>query len=245
MRTTLPWCLAAVLAAITSAGLAAEPGPAPALRLRSIEPTVFFVNAAGGLHHVAQATVENPGEAVEASLEIGLPGGKTSAALGRIAKGRSTVQFRMPEVRHAAKVEFSLVAGQVVHDRRTVEWRPQRHWEVCFVPISHHDLGYTDTLENVLRQYDGFYDDVLRFCEETEDWPEESRFRYTVEGAWSLQHFLANRPPVTAEKLAKYARQGRFEIPALIGNEVTNLCGHEQLIRSLYPSARLAKQLGV
>lgn len=42
---------------------------------------------------------------------------------------------------------------------------------------SHHDLGYTDLLIDVLREHDGCMDDVLRFCEETDDRPEESRFR--------------------------------------------------------------------
>jgi alpha-mannosidase len=112
------------------------------------------------------------------------------------------------------------------------------------VPITHHDLGYTDTIENVLNRYDGFYDDVLRFCAETEDWPEESKYRYTCEGTWSLQHYLENRPPKQADKFAKYVAEGRIEIGALFGTEIDALCGHEELVRLMYPSFRLGRRLG-
>jgi len=230
--------------ALATAAAAAQPERVATLRLISVEPTVFLEKASNALLQVAEATVENTGDAVEANLQIGLPGSKTAVALGQLGKGRSAVQFRLPEIREPAPIGFVLMVGRVVHDRRTIDWRPQRRWEVCFVPVSHHDLGYTDSLENVLYKYDGFYDDVLRFCEETGDWPEEARFRYTVEGAWSLQHYVERRSPAVVDKLAKYARQGRIDISALMGNEVTNLCGHEEFVRALYPSARLAKRLG-
>ena len=46
------------------------------------------------------------------------------------------------------------------------------------VHFSHHDLGYSDMPTDLLVEHAGFMDDVLDFCEETADWPEESRFRY-------------------------------------------------------------------
>ena len=78
------------------------------------------------------------------------------------------------------------------------------------MPITHHDLGYTDTIENVLLKYDGFYDDILRFCHETDDWPDEAKYRYTAESAWSMQHFVENRPEESIAQLAKYVKQGRI-----------------------------------
>jgi hypothetical protein len=215
------------------------------VRLLAVEPTMFFVRTGEGLCQVAEATIENRGTPVDGRLEIRLPAAKATAELGRLAQGRSTVQFRLPEVREPVAVEFVLLASGVAQDRRTVSWQPQRHWEVCFVPITHHDLGYTDTLENVLRNYVGFYDDVLRFCDQTQDWPAESQYRYTVEASWSVQHFLRARPKETAQKLARYAREGRIDVSALYGNPVGALHSHEGLVRLLYPSFRLERELGV
>jgi len=243
MHTARSLVLVAML--LGTVAVAAERDRAAALRLLAVEPTVFVVKTEGGLRQVAEATVENRGTPVAADLEIGLPGAKHSAALGQVPQGRATVQFQVPEIDRPATLEFALRAGSAVHDRRTVAWQPQRHWEVCFVPITHHDLGYTDTLENVLRRYDGFYDNVLRYCAETADWPADAQYRYTAEGSWSVQHFLRARPRAVAEQLGRYARQGRIEVSALYGNPIGALHGHEELIRLLYPSFQLKRELGV
>ena len=71
-----------------------------------------------------------------------------------------------------------------------MSWTPRKHWEICMIPISHHDLGYTATIEHVMRNYRETYNDVIQFCEETENYPDEAKFRYSVEESWSLQHFI-------------------------------------------------------
>lgn len=214
------------------------------VRLRSVEPTVFFVQEKDGLLQVAEATIDNQLDTVEASLEVTLGKDRRSMTLGKLRKGVSKVQVQVPDLSEPITAEFSLVVQGEIAARFARPWQPQRHWEVCMVPITHHDLGYTDTIENVLRNYDGFYDDVLRFCDETNGWPVESRYRYTVEGAWSVLHFLKNRPEETARKLARYTQEGRIEISALLGNPVGSLCSHEEQIRSMYPSFRLKRELG-
>jgi hypothetical protein len=162
----------------------------------------------------------------------------------KVENGKSTVQVHIPDIGGPTQVEFVLKALAKVQDNRKITLQPQRHWKVYIVPITHHDLGYTDTIENVLKSYDRFYDDILRFCEQTKKWPGESKYRYTVEGSWSLQHFIENRPKDAIDKLAKYVKEGRIEIGALFGNEISCLCGHEELIRLMYPSFRLKRQFG-
>ncbi|MCK4417605.1 MAG: hypothetical protein KAV99_05515, partial [Candidatus Latescibacteria bacterium] len=165
--------------------------------------------------------------------------------IGEIESGEGTYRIYVPEIRESMLVEFLLLTDGKVQDRHSMTWMPQRHWQVYMVPIAHHDFGYTEPIENVLRRYDGFYDDVLRFCEETEDWPEESRFRYTAEEFWSIQHYIKSRPEQVVEKLVKYMKKGRIEAPAFFGNEISALCSHEELIRLMYPSFRLKRKYGV
>jgi len=177
-------------------------------------------------------------------VDVRLDSQKKTTDLGKVKKGRTSFKVYIPEIVEPRPVEFVLKTNGKVQDHHKTTWQRQRHWKVYIVPITHHDLGYTDTIENVLHLYDGFYDDVLRFCEETEDWPEESKYRYTLEGTWSIQHFIENRPKETAGKLAKYIKEGRIEIGALFGNEISALCSHEQLIRLMYPSFRLKRKYG-
>ncbi len=215
-----------------------------ALRLVSVEPTVLFVREKGTILQVVDVTVENTSEAVQASVEVKIDSAQRSTALGEVKKGKTTFKVNIPDMVEATPVEFGLKSSGDVQDHRKITWQPQRHWRVCIVPITHHDLGYTDTIENVLRRYDSFYDDVTRFCDETEDWPEESKYRYTAEGTWSVQHFIENRPKDITDKLGKYIKEGRIEIGALFGNEISALCSHEQLIRLMYPSFRLKREYG-
>ncbi len=213
------------------------------LRFISTEPTVFFVERGGELLHVAEVVVENTAYPLDVVVELSTPSGNRSAELGKVDSGKSTHRVNVPAIDEPQPLEFVLKAGGQVCDRRKITRQPQRQWEVFFVPIAHHDIGYTDVAENVWREYDGFYDDVLRFCEETKDWPEESRYRYTAEVAWSLLHFVRNRGPEDVAKLKQFIAEGRIEVSALFANQICSICGHEELIRLLYPSFRLKKEL--
>ncbi|MBL7152107.1 MAG: hypothetical protein ISS79_00195 [Phycisphaerae bacterium] len=214
------------------------------LRLISVEPTVLFVREQGSLLQVAEVEVESTSELSEVKVDVKFGSRERSTGVGTLEKGKTTLQAYVPEMIKATPVEFVVRAGGQVVGRQKVTWEPQRHWKVYFVPITHHDLGYTDTIENVLNKYDGFYDDVLRFCEETEDWPDESKYRYSVEGTWSLKHFVKNRPEEVIEKFARYVKDERIEIGALFGNQISGLCGHEELIRLMYPSFRFGRMFG-
>ncbi|MFH1574177.1 MAG: hypothetical protein ABIG68_09345, partial [Acidobacteriota bacterium] len=216
------------------------------LRIISVEPTVLFVREQDALQQQARIIVDNPSGLVEGvEIRFEVEGrAPVDCPIGPVERGERACTIYVPDLREPGRVALSLRVGGRTHDRRALAWQPRKHWRVHLVPIAHHDLGYTDTIENVLRRYCRIYEDVLRFCEETDTWPDEAKFRYTAEEAWSIQHFVRNSPDATVEKVARYAREGRIEVPALFGNQISGLCGHEELIRLLYPSFRLAHQLG-
>jgi alpha-mannosidase len=235
--------LIAVAISCSTACLAQE---AARSKFASIESTVFFRKGDGGsLLHQARITVESNGGSSAASVDVRSPGGVTSTTLGRRDAGLSKHWVDVPDIAQPVQVEFVLRINGTEADRRRMEWKPRRKWTICWVPLAHHDWGYTDSAEDVLRKYDQIYDSVLEFCDRTRDWPEDSKYRHTVEGSWSIQHYITNRPKETIEKLAAYAREGRIEIPAFYGNEITGMCGHEELARFLYPSFRIKRQLGM
>ena len=61
---------------------------------------------------------------------------------------------------------------------------------IYFVPKTHHDLGYTQPIDELLQTYCQYYDRVLEFCARTENYPDEAKYRYTVESFWSLEYYL-------------------------------------------------------
>lgn len=215
------------------------------IQLTAIEPTVFFVHSEIGLRQGVDLTLASDDVAAEATLIIKLGAQETQISLGAVPPGTHKQRIYVPDVREATQAEFVLLAQDQTQDRCTITWTPERHWEVYLVHGSHHDLGYTDLPSNVLREHDRFLDEILRYCEETADWPEESRFRYVVEQGWSVLHFIEHRPPDVVERLVRLMREGRIEVTALFGNETTELCGHEEQIRLLYPSFRLKRRFGI
>ena len=217
----------------------------PTLHFQSITPTVFFVQAADGLQQGVDVRLENTGGSVTAELLIRLGPIETRLDLGSLTPGASTQRIYIPDLRQPTPVEFTLSVSGQVQDQTTVNWTPQRHWQIYLVHSSHHDLGYTDLPSNLLREHDRFLDDVLRFCDETADWPADSRFHYLVEQAWSILHYLEHRSPAQVEKLVLLLREGRIEVTALMGNETSELCGHEGQVRLLYPAFRLKRRYGV
>jgi len=164
------------------------------LQLERVEPTVLLVQTAQGLEQAVDITIANAGPKTEAILAVDLPSSELHVDINPVDVGRRTYRIYIPDIRQPVPVQFALSTQGRVQSRHAMTWQPQRHWCIYMVHYSHHDLGYTDLPTDVLREHDGFMDDVLRFCEETDDWPEESRFRYLVEQAWSLVHFIENRP---------------------------------------------------
>lgn len=213
------------------------------LKIINVEPSVLFCRDGNQLKQIVNVVI-NSDHSVEAKLYANLGSSKTIVNMDKINQGENTYQIQLPDMRESILAEFMLEADGKTQDRFKMEWIPRKHWEICLIPISHHDLGYTDTIEGVFKKYMGIYQDVLNFCEETENYPEEAKFRYMPEEAWSLQHFIENSSKETLEKLEKYIKQGRIEIPALFGNQISGMCSHEELIRLMYPSFRIKRQFG-
>jgi hypothetical protein len=214
------------------------------MHIENVEPTCFFVKRKNQLLQAAEITIRNTEGIMKATILAILRSKKRQIATKRIEEGKRKYRIYIPEIKDKIQIEFILKAKGKIHDRKKMSWMPQRHWEIYLVPIAHHDLGYTDTIERILYRYEEFYDDIIRFFEETVDFPEESKFRYTIEVTWSIQHYIKKRSKKIIDKLSKYIKQGRIEIPAFYGNEISALCGHEELIRLMYPSFHLKREFG-
>ena len=117
--------------------------------------------------------------------------------------------------------------------------------EICFVPITHHDLGYTQTIDKLLEDYCQYYCDILDFCDVTADFPEEAQYRYTVEQFWSLEYFLAHTTPENVERFKSYVRNGRIEITATYANIIDSNLNSEEMHRLIASAKKFTEECGV
>lgn len=220
------------------------------LSIRSVAPTVFLrtdsVGGGGALRRRAIVEIENRGGATEAALEVRMADTAQTLALGIVAPGTSAHEAYVTEPADATEAAFILKVGGRTHDERRIAWAPGRRWEVHLVHYSHHDYGYTDIASNVLEEHDAHLARALAHCRETEDWPEaDARFRWLCEQSWSADHFLARASATDVADFVRFAKAGRIEVTALFGNQTLELCGHEELVRLLYPAFALKRKFGI
>lgn len=210
------------------------------VRVAAARPTIFFKTIDGKLTQGYDLDLENGGGLTEAPVTASWGDGRVDIGKVEAAPGSSSVRVFVPDIRQETVLKFSVGDGHI-----EVDHKPGRHWKVHVIQFAHHDLGYTDIPTNVLKELDQFLGDALRFCRETDDWPEESRFRYSIEQGWSLLHFLETADASAREEMLRRLREGRLEVNAFIGNQITELQGPEEMIRMMYPLFELKRRHGV
>ncbi|TDD15593.1 glycoside hydrolase family 38 C-terminal domain-containing protein [Nonomuraea diastatica] len=156
----------------------------------------------------------------------------------------SDVTLLVPEV--DAPRELTLEcrddAGLVGSAQITVT--PQRKWSVFVVHHSHLDIGYTDPQGTVLRHHLDYLDAGLRLAEETSSWPDDAKFRWSVESSMPALKWLDARPPEMVESFAAWAREGVIEVTALPFQLHTEACSTEELHRQLRFTSQLRDRYG-
>lgn len=212
--------------------------------IKSIDPTILVKEIGGFPKRLVRFCVELDGPA-DCSLAVKGPGIDETISLGTAAAGETSHRCFLPDSRKIGTLDVGLQRGDSIVHSLEVPWTPARHWTIDMIHMSHHDWGYTGIPSDVLREQVDSIDRVLDWCEETESWPEDSKFRYLCEQAWSVVPWMESRPKAQVDRLINYARQGRIEIPAIWGNQITEMCGHEELVRLMYPSARIAREHGI
>lgn len=213
--------------------------------IKAIEPTVFFVEERGALKQGVDVVVENGGGAARCRLAMALDGKTHEHELGAVGAGETTRRIFVPEVREKKPALFRLLVERKVVDERTVEWRPERHWTVYLVQFAHFDPGYTDLPSNVMADYLGFLDDVVEWCEQTAEWPDEAKFRYVVEQSWVARHYVRNRPPELVERFVRCCKAGQIELTAFFANMASDHLGPEETARLLYPAFEFKRRYGI
>lgn len=139
------------------------------------------------------------------------------------------------QARHGGGV---LVAGPL-----TVE--PQRKWHVFVVHHSHLDIGYTDPQATVLRNHLEYLDGALELARQTDSWPDDARFRWSVESSLPALRWLDARPRAAVTDFVERTRQGRIEVTAFPFQLHTEACSEEELARVLRFTRELRERHGI
>lgn len=138
------------------------------------------------------------------------------------------------------KIKIQIIILITLIEFPAVNAQSSRNWKVYLIPYSHIDVGYTNSVPIVLEQHQNYLDTVLSFIEKTKNFNDGEKFKWTVEITWPLKSYIENRSSTIIDSFFNEVKLRNIEIGAFHFGLQTDLCGNEELIRSLYYANELS-----
>lgn len=114
--------------------------------------------------------------------------------------------------------------------------------EIWCMHHSHLDIGYTHPQPMLMKLQEDYIDQAIEMCEKTENYPEESRFRWTCEATYPVIQWFDSASEQMKEKFIKLVAENRISVAAL-PMHTTPGCTGEQLSKALRELADLRNVL--
>ena len=115
--------------------------------------------------------------------------------------------------------------------------------EILCLHHTHLDVGYTHVQPALLQLHIDFIDEAIGLCEKTQDWPEESKFRWTCETTLPVLRWLEVATPENVARFARFLGNGQIGIAAQLLH-ATPLADAEQIARMLQPVRTIRERFG-
>ena len=186
------------------------------------------------------------------------PGADSHATL-EVAIGKRTEQFDLAKLRKIAgqfyvpitpveqteKARVTLrSAGKA--SESTLQVQPTRKWTVYLIHNSHQDPGFLDLPSRLRQRFIPYIDDAMKFCAETDNWPDGSQFKWNIEVGYLMEDYRKARGDEKVKQVMDWIKKGRMTIGGLYCSMNTDFMSLETLHRAVYYTTnRLARDFGI
>ena len=213
-------------------------------KILAVYPTFFYVEEKGRLLQLVRVEIESrvSEKQAEVMAESGAGEGSVYANPVSLSPGRKELVVKVPALSAPAQMKIYLTVNRKAVDEQTFNWPQAKLYKVYVTFVSHLDIGYTNTTEKVMLKRNQITERALDYIKQTDSWPEDSKYRWTMEGAWELKHFLEAHPE-RLDEVRKRAQEGRLEVCAKLVHMHSETAGYEELFREVYYAKREAEQL--
>ena len=208
-----------------------------------VASTPFFVQEGGVLKQVLRIRLANSGDEIKAEMRAKIGAEESRIALSPIPRGKSEQTVLIREITNPVAAKFWLRAGDKTFEFEKM-LRPSRKWTIYLFHHSHTDIGYTDLQTRIAKKHVEYLDAVIQYCRDTENYPDDAKFRWNVEVAWSVENYIKQRPEAKVRELMDLVKRGRVEIGAWY-LQLSDLFAHEELIRATYAARGLSRTYGI
>jgi hypothetical protein len=156
---------------------------------------------------------------------------------------RGSYRVFIPEVTSEQQVVVSFEKSSDIKLDLIV--KPQRHWTIHLVHHTHLDIGYTDPQGRVLAEHLAFLDSCLDLMNRTDSWPDDAKFRWSVEALWSFDEWTKVRSKEKIDEFIRRVKEGRIELTAMPYNLHSETCSTDELHELLRLARDVSKQYGI
>jgi len=135
-----------------------------------------------------------------------------------LVKGNNRILLTFQAVNKPEKVTISAKIDDNQAVKYPVTLVPPKKWQIYFVQHSHTDIGYTRPQSEILAEHMRYIDYALDYCDQTDQLPDDAKFRWTCESAWVTREYLRSRPSSQIERFKKRISEGRIEVTGMYAN---------------------------
>ncbi|MCJ7450088.1 MAG: hypothetical protein MUO72_20635 [Bacteroidales bacterium] len=135
-----------------------------------------------------------------------------------LVRGNNRFLLTFPAVTRPKKITISSKIDDKAAENQSITLIPPKKWEIYFVQHSHTDIGYTRPQSEILAEHMRYIDYALDYCDQTDNLPDDAKFRWTCESSWVTREYLRSRPAVQIERFKKRVAEGRIEVTGMYSN---------------------------
>lgn len=135
-----------------------------------------------------------------------------------MVRGNNRFLLNFPAVTKSKNITITAKVNDKPAEKYPVTLVPPKPWEIYFVEHSHTDIGYTRPQSEILAEHMRYIDYALDYCDQTDNMPDDAKFRWTCESAWVTREYLRSRPASQIERFRKRIAEGRIEVMAMYAN---------------------------
>jgi alpha-mannosidase len=230
-RSILLKILPLLLISVSAFHLNAQPATPKAEFLNA--PVLFKEKGKSWQQVVATFNAENTGKIV-------ISGGKEPLA-AELKKGQNRFLITVPAVNKPKTVTFTAKIDAGAAQNYTINLVPPKQWEIYFVEHSHTDIGYTRPQSEILAEHMRYIDYALDYCDQTDNMPDDAKFRWTCESAWVTREYLRSRPSSQIARFKKRIAEGRIEVAGMYCN-MAEISDENVMYDFLQPLKEFSKQ---
>jgi len=165
-------------------------------------------------------------------------------AAGDLGGGNQMVEIEVPAFATALEAKVRVESGAEGKDFGPFKLEPPRKWSVYLTQHTHTDIGYTRPQTEILPEHLRYIDYALDFCDLTDHYPDDARFRWTCETAWAVREYLKDRPAKQVERLKRRVAEGRIEICGMMLN-MSEISAESSLAALLRPLQTIKNEFGL